>query len=216
MLADLVPARRSWTPGAVVSLRHVLAGRTWCLLPVTVLLDSPVVTVVRISAGSRWHAAVDAGGVRAHTWERQWTLASTTWAGDDCTYAVRPGRWAAVGWCAPADGSGEGRFYVNGQRPVRFVPSGLETLDLELDAELYPPAFEPRWKDRDRFDRAVREGVVSLADADLLLADMRAAVDELPAGPDAALLAQLSRAVVVPAQLPDVAAGAPTDEPTKE
>ncbi|GIG20598.1 hypothetical protein Cch01nite_13220 [Cellulomonas chitinilytica] len=212
MVADLTgltglpdaSARRPWEPGTVVALRHVLAGRTWCHLPVTVLRDDPDVTAVRISAGSSWLAAVGPDGRRVHTWADDWSLAPAVWSGDDCTYVLRPGRWCATGWFAPADGSGPGRYYVNAQRPFVVVPEGVETLDLELDVELHPPAFVPAWKDADRFDRAVRAGVLTGAEAELVVQHTREAVADLPHGPDGALLAELRAVVVPPARLDEV------------
>ncbi|WP_242086507.1 DUF402 domain-containing protein [Microbacterium lacticum] len=187
---------------------HTRGDRTWCALPVTVLTDGPEATVIRISAGTIWLAAVDHVGQRVHLDVSDWTLAEAVWRGDDCTYVIRPGRWCATGWFTPADGVGLGRFYVNGQRPPIYGVDELRTLDLELDAELSPTAHRASWKDRDLLQRARNAGSITADEEENMIIDMVAALEALPEGPDGILLRHLAAVRVPPAFLPTAALNA--------
>jgi hypothetical protein len=144
---------RIWPVGAQILLRHVLAGRTWSALPVTVVADDATSTVVRIHAGSRWLAAVGPDGRRRHGWHRSWRLAEVAWTGHDVTYLLEPDRWQGTAVCTDAATGTVAKFYINGQDPVRRTPWGLDTMDRELDAVLHPGTRKPRWKDAHRFAR---------------------------------------------------------------
>jgi hypothetical protein len=144
-----------------VVLRNVVKGRTWCLLPVTVLADDPTQTVVRISAGTRWLAATGQDGGRVRMGTRSWRLGHTDWTGHDLTYRITPGAWYAVGALTrPADGELV-RWYINCEEPLRRRFWGYDTCDLELDLESDPDG-EPqwRWKDVAEYRRLRRQGIV--------------------------------------------------------
>lgn len=142
-----------WPAGAQVLLRHVLRGRTWSALPVTVLTDDSTATVLRIHAGARWLAAVGRDGRRLHGWHRSWRLVEVDWAGHDVTYLLEPDRWQGTAVCTDAVTGAVAKYYVNGQDPVRRAPWGFDTMDRELDAVLLPDSRRARWKDVHRFAR---------------------------------------------------------------
>lgn len=195
-------ARPLWIPGTVVRLLHARGDRIWCSLPVTVLADGPDATVIRISVGTIWLAAVNHIGQRVHLDVDEWELDEIAWTGDDCTYVIRPGRWCAVGWFAPSGCPEHGRFYVNGQRPPFYGSDEIVTLDLELDAELRPPDYLSTWKDHDLLLRAHNAGSITAGDKENVIDDMLAALELLPEGPDAILLRNFVSARVPPACLP--------------
>lgn len=170
----MTPRPDPWPTGSQVLLRHVLRGRTWCALPVTVLADGPAEVVLRIHAGAEWLAAYDSEGARAHGWERRWTLRPTVWSGDEGTYVIEWDRWYGVAvFCDPATRQVR-KWYVNCQDPLARAPWGFDTMDRELDVELgTAPDARPSWKDRDRFERLVSSQVLDPRTADLILREAR-------------------------------------------
>ncbi|HWM06907.1 MAG TPA: hypothetical protein VNP92_31600 [Actinophytocola sp.] len=154
---------RPWPSGKVVLLRHVRDARTWCALPVTVLDDDERRSVIRISAGTDWLAAVHPSGRRAHGFDRHWRLARVTWRRHDLTYVVPHGRWFATGLVTEKDTSRLHKLYINAQDPLRRKVWGFDTMDRELDLEIDPVSWRPRWKDVDRFRRLRAAGALSLA-----------------------------------------------------
>lgn len=139
-----------WRPGEVIEFRNVLGGRTWCVVPVTVLADEPDFVAIRITAGSRWLAAVNSQGKRIGSWETTWRLREFEWVGQNCTYLLHPGTNCAIGYCM---GNGVEKYYLNAQDPFVRFPYGLGTMDLELDMEIGADGCLARWKDIDRFRR---------------------------------------------------------------
>jgi hypothetical protein len=165
----------AWPAGRPVLLRHVLGRRTWCALPVTVLCDDGRHVVVRIRAGTAWLAAFGPRGRRAHSWQRPWRLAATRWHGHDMTYLVEWGRWYATAAISDPRTGLICRWYVNCQDPLRRRPWGFDTMDRELDIELSADDARPRWKDRDRFSRLARSGLLPTSSRRLMLTHAREA-----------------------------------------
>ncbi|MFD5446004.1 DUF402 domain-containing protein [Streptomyces tendae] len=181
-------------------LRHVREGRTWCLLPVTVLHDDGDRIVLRIHADAVWLAAVRPDGRRAHGWERTWRLARTEWSGHDGTYVIDRGRWYGIAMFTDPASRSLKKWYVNAQDPIRRRPWGFDTMDRELDVEILPDDDRPRWKDRDRLRRLVRDAFISPERARRLMRECRSAL-HLLADPDrrADLLRWADSAAPVPA-----------------
>lgn len=197
--------RNYWSQGEIIRLVHVRDNRIWCALPVTVLADGPEATVIRISVGTKWVAAVNYESRRVHLDVEDWSLAEATWTGDNCTYVIRPGRWCATGWFEPAGGHEPGRFYINGQLPPKYLAQGITTLDLEVDAELSPPEYRVVWKDYELMRRACASGTISQSEELNTIASMLETMESLPGGHDGHLLRSLSTVSVPVAGLPMVA-----------
>jgi hypothetical protein len=163
-----------------VLLRHVLAARTWCALPVTVLHDGGSQAVLRIHAGTAWLVAYQPDGRRAHSWHRHWALQRAVWSGHEGTYVVPWGRWYGIAvFVDPPTGS-VAKWYVNCQDPLRRTAWGFDTMDRELDVVLPAPGTgRPLWKDRLRLARAVGSGAFPAHRARLMLAQARQAGDLL-------------------------------------
>ncbi|MGA5297687.1 DUF402 domain-containing protein [Streptomyces koyangensis] len=161
--------------GDQVLLRHTLRGRTWCLLPVTVLRAGSAGCVVRISAGTEWLAA-SRRGQRVRLGNGGWRLGTARWTGNDLTYFLRPRDWYAIGLlAAPEDGAERG-WYVNFQQPYRHRPWGLDTLDLELDLVRGSAAGSSwSWKDREEFHALRRTGLIGPHAANQVLRAARTA-----------------------------------------
>lgn len=157
---------RLWPAGAQVMLRHTLEGRTWALVPVTVLQDTAVATVVRISAGSRYLAPVDEQGRLLRLGPSRWWLRPRTWNSHDVLYLLTHGRWFAVGLLVRPGTAQSSGWYLNFQTAPQRTTWGIDTLDLELD--MVAPAGRdeaPAWrlKDAARFRALVAAGFFSKA-----------------------------------------------------
>ncbi|MDA0563796.1 DUF402 domain-containing protein [Streptomonospora sp. S1-112] len=156
--------RGAWAEGAQILLRHAVRGRTWSLVPVTVLGDTPDGAVVRISAGSHWLAPTAADGALLRLGPDRWHLAARPWTTHDLVYVVEPDRWYALGLLVLPTGRPVA-WYLNFQLPARRTPWGIDTLDLELDMTAPVRAAEavPRWrlKDAPRFRALVAAGFFS-------------------------------------------------------
>lgn len=163
MVTARATSRRAsaWEAGSTVVLRHVRGRRTWCAVPVTVLEDGPRLSVLRISAGTDWLAAVGRRGQRVHGYERHWRLAPVRWHTHDITYLCTPGRWFAIGLVTRAQEEAVLKYYVNAQDPLTRTPWGFDTMDRELDLEVDASTGRARWKDVEHFRRLSRAGAIS-------------------------------------------------------
>jgi predicted RNA-binding protein associated with RNAse of E/G family len=91
----------------------------------------------------------------------------------------REGSWArvTVGW------DGNGTFlgwYVNFELPPQLTDSGIQTMDLILDAVVTPEG-EWQWKDREDFDIAVAVGVLDASLPSILVGQASATRRQLDA-----------------------------------
>ncbi|WP_327000920.1 DUF402 domain-containing protein [Dactylosporangium sp. NBC_01737] len=152
-----------WPAGAQVMLRHAVAGRTWALVPVTVLHDTAEATALRISAGSVYLAPTEDGRRLLRLGPARWQLAPRPWTLHDVHYLMPRDRWFALGLLLRPGTAHAVGWYLNFQDPPARRPWGIDTLDLELD--MVAPADRhatttPRWslKDAARFRALVNNG----------------------------------------------------------
>ena len=153
-----------WTAGTQIMLRHALAGRTWALVPVTVVEDSTETTVFRISAGSSYLAPHDESGRLLRLGPSHWGLAHRRWTTHDLLYLVPKGSWFALALQLEPGTSRPVGWYVNFQEIAVRRPWGLDSLDLELDlVSTAEGTTTPRWevKDADRFQSLVATGFLT-------------------------------------------------------
>jgi hypothetical protein len=141
-----------WRGGQTVVWREVLHGRPWFLTPVTVVEDRPDLLAVYLAEGAPF--AYPQGDLPEHPWAQR---GKTRWHGHGILLLYRPGDWCSV-W---AFWRGKTRnfagWYVNFEEPWRRSPDGFDKLDLALDIWI-PDGGEWIWKDREQFERLVREG----------------------------------------------------------
>lgn len=115
-------------------LRHVLAERTWCLIPVTIMSVEVQFVILRISCGTEWFAACDEYGKRIRLGEMDdWSLSRCKWNTNDLTYLIPTDAWYAFGLLSDPVSRIPKHAYVNFQKPLQITPWGYDTLDLELD-----------------------------------------------------------------------------------
>lgn len=185
-------------------LRHVLFGRTWCLLPVTVLERSHELIALRISCGSNWLAACDQDGgwLQIDDWT-SWELRAKSWTSSDLTYLIPFGAWCAYGILRRPGCHNPHLCYVNFQKPLQETRWGFETLDLELDlvSSWFPDHETQHWnfKDLERFNDLLERGVLDETDGDHVRRQAQSAATSYDA-----YLPTLRRLCAVPVSAPSL------------
>lgn len=155
-----------WERGATVVHQEVWKGRIWAARPLTVVDDTPELTMLWIPEGTLRKIPVtpptrpDPPDIHARTIASldlgDWALGEHRW--DVSTlWILRPGDWYSIWVSWRADGSHLG-WYVNMQRPMRRNPIGFEAMDLMLDV-VAKPDLSWRWKDDEEFNTVVSRGI---------------------------------------------------------
>ncbi len=144
-----------WSRGAEILLRYVERGRVVAALPVRVVVDGGVATVLHLVGGSTiaW-PAVDGRPLREVPLEErfaaQWGARERTWEGHGLTIVSRETAACAI-WLFP------GRWYVNLEEPWRRTQLGFDTRDHTLDIWVEQDGSWS-WKDEEELEAAVRFG----------------------------------------------------------
>jgi hypothetical protein len=175
-----------WSPGDQVVWRSRPYGLIGYVTPVTVVVDSPDLTVLFQAPGSLCKRRTGKrGGPRGRN------LLADGWDGrhDDLVWAGPPTLrlypWGsshtiirywdfaldrAVGW------------YINLEAPWRRTSIGFDTQDLTLDVTVADDLSTWAWKDEDELDWSVSEGKYSVDEATAIRAEGLRVIHDLEAG----------------------------------
>lgn len=138
-------------PGTPVLMRHVRGDFfNWCA-PMRVVEDRGDFVALYLHSGSTFARMVQANGQPSRDFTAATGTAETTWEQHHALHLVRFGDEHAtvVFW---NDETWEFRgWYLNFQEPLRRFERGFESMDLTLDAIVWPDRTEWRWKDEDEF-----------------------------------------------------------------
>jgi hypothetical protein len=153
--------------GAVVQRRDVLDGQDWVSYPVRVVVDTPGLTALYLSHGTRLHFG---GG--PFSWGRHpWAAIGDRWLSAGVLQLYCPGRAHSV-WVTKFLETGQFRgWYVNLEAPLRREADGFSTLDHEIDLIIPANSNACTWKDQDKFEHRVASGHFSLSQADEIRAE---------------------------------------------
>jgi hypothetical protein len=172
-----------WSKGAHVVLRYVEPVGVVGALPMTVLADAGVVTVLYMAGGSTcaW-PTVDGRPVRDlpldARWTGEWGWAEREWHGRGILIVHREGNGFSLWHFLNDDGSFAG-WYVNLEQPWVRTELGFDTRDHTLDLWV-EPGGEWRWKDEDELESAVASDWYSRAEADAIRAEGERVLAEWP------------------------------------
>lgn len=163
---------------SIVERRGELDGRPWISYPVRVVADTPELVALYLAHGTR--LAFGHGEFRwgPHPWEQ----IGDRWQSAGVLQLHRPGRAHSV-WVFKDPGTGAFReWYINLEAPWRRTSAGFATLDHEIDLIVPPGARTCRWKDVEKFERRVRLGHFSSAEAAAIRAEAHDVASEVAAG----------------------------------
>lgn len=163
-----------WQPGTSIVHRGIApgpaGGRVWIAHAVTVVEDRPDRVALYLAPGAPCKIPSEligrkysSSGSTRSRWDEQdggdWTLDEWTWQRTHALILLEPERYYALFcfWSA-ANGTFTG-WYVNFQLPFRRTAASIDTLDLELDLEIFPDGTR-RWKDVAEYDEGVRRGSI--------------------------------------------------------
>lgn len=157
-----------WKPGASVVLRGAGFGKIWWALSVTVVHDSPELTVLYWRAGSQGKNTDGKPAPSAVLAPEPPELFDWTWTETDVLYVVEPQSGHAV-YLMRETGQAKIRcWYINLQSPLRRFSAGFEAMDQFLDIVVAPDFSSWRWKDEDEFEEGIRLGIFSAGQAQLI------------------------------------------------
>lgn len=151
-----------WERGSQVVYREVWRNKVWTARPVTVVQDTPDLTVLYICSGTRWKIPArpaDAEDIAHCRLNGQWGLKDVVWKWGDTLYWIQPRAAHAVHimWSqSPREFAG---WYVNLQEPLRRTGIGFDFMDQDLDIVVQPDAHEWRWKDEDVMQQGLEMGI---------------------------------------------------------
>ena len=140
-------------PGAVITRREVLHGRTWLEHPVTVVADDGEVLAVRLDPGSTFTFPDHPFG--PHPWS-----AHQAWRGSTLLQLSRRDTWYGAWKFFDADG-GLRHWYLNFEPPIVRRENAIETDDYGLDLVLHPDGRR-EWKDVEDLHHQRTEGRTSV------------------------------------------------------
>ena len=157
------PSRHS--PGDVVAIREIWAGKIWEARPAVVVRDEPNLTMLHIPPRVHCRVPVDDAGTELRlpitTWRLidmprgdRWNL---SFAFPDTPYAI------ILGY---DESSRLDVYYVNLQSPLRRSPAGYDLVEHVLDVTIAPDRSSWSWKDEDELDEAIARGLFTTEDAD--------------------------------------------------
>ncbi|MFJ9556022.1 DUF402 domain-containing protein [Nocardiopsis sp. NPDC101807] len=164
--------------GAIVRRRDVLDGRTWIGYPVRVVVDSPGLVALYLSRGTR----LDFGTGRFSWGAHPWSHVGDLWQSAGVLQLHRPGSRHSVWVVKDPDTGGFRQWYVNLEAPLRREAGGFSTLDHEIDLIVPAGASRCRWKDLDKFERRVRSGHFSAAEAAAIRAEAAGLAESIREG----------------------------------
>jgi hypothetical protein len=151
-----------WSPGAHVITREVVHGKVWTARPVTVVRDDPDLIALYMMPGTIYkHPRLpDRDEVPQIIAARDWRMVDVPWIGGGTLYLSRPGDDYMLIAFWQDDRTTLRSWYVNLQDPFRRTPLGFDYLDQELDVIVSPDLERWRWKDEEKFNALVRDGLI--------------------------------------------------------
>lgn len=145
-------------PGENVVLREVFEGKVWTLRPVTVVRDTPELTVLYLPDGAAWRGATTLAGETLRVPWQPWQLSEPKrWHNHVLRLSV-PGEpysisviwfanWRMIYW------------YINNEEALRPAPLGYDYMDWTLDVMVAKDLSFHVLKDEAELEEAVRRGV---------------------------------------------------------
>jgi len=164
-----------WNTGDPVAWRSRPQGRIGYVIPLTVVVDTPTVTVLFQAPGSTCkRRAGQRGGPRGRGmlidgWDG--THEDRLWSGPPNHRLYQWGTAHTIirTWNT-ANAAAEG-WYINLEAPWRRTSIGFDTHDLVLDITVADDLSSWAWKDEDELDWSVSIGTLSRADAAAIRAE---------------------------------------------
>jgi hypothetical protein len=171
-----------WLPGDVVVLRGVGYGKLWFAMPSRVVQDRPERIALFWREGTRWKDVPSHPPGRGVLTLKRTKLIDLTWTETDVLLLARPGEAHTI-WAMWEAGRRTLRcWYVNLQTPLRRTSIGFDAMDHELDIVIQSDLSAWRWKDEDKFERMVTEGVFSIRQARAIRREGEQVIREMQAG----------------------------------
>jgi len=148
--------------GTHIIIREVLQHRIWTARPVTVVQDTPALTVLYMMPGTQFkHPRLRDGSLVPDTMIDDWVLIDKVWHGDAALYLSQPDAPYALMLFWSEDHTEFLRWYINLQQPYRRTHQGFDYLDLELDLVIHPNRTDWYWKDEEKFAKLQQTGRIS-------------------------------------------------------
>ena len=149
-----------WQSGEVIVWRNVYRNTVWSALPLIVVKDSPQELVLALLPGAEcqveetYHKGKKAANRRWEFQSQAWNLAPFIWHTNRLLILLEPEKFYAVMLFWQNDTDEFEDYYINFQLPFQRSHCGIDTLDLELDLDVYPDQTLV-WKDQDEYQKAI-------------------------------------------------------------
>jgi uncharacterized protein DUF402 len=155
-----------WKPGDIIAWRGVFRNRVWSVLTVIVVKDTREETVLTLLPGAECMTEKDnaKGKKNGHRrWDfkdKDWELETYFWRANRLLLLLAPQRYYSTIYFWNDSSNEFLCYYINFQLPFQRTPSGINTLDLELDL-IINADFSHEWKDLDDFKKATEHEIIS-------------------------------------------------------
>jgi hypothetical protein len=148
------------SPGDIVVMRGVLAGKLWWAYPAYLVQDTPELLALYWPVGTPTWRPIRRPTVQDELHNRV-QLHCRNWSDNDVLSLNPTGAAHSIEVMWQERSHRLRCWYVHLQEPLRHTPIGFDTMDQMLDIVISPDQTSWRWKDEDEFAEAERIGVYS-------------------------------------------------------
>ena len=149
-----------WQPGEVIAWRNIAYGRPWHIqsgIVVSDRFDEIVIATLPGSESVMETSCAQKGKAGKRRWEfkdHDWELTRSAWHTNRVLAITEPEKYYSIMLFWNQERNEFLGYYVNFQLPFKRSPSGIDTLDLDLDIDMEPD-LSYRWKDEEDYQLAI-------------------------------------------------------------